>query len=73
MATLQVRTYFQSQSDTVTRQGRAHSEWMSDPVVTLMGGGGVEQEEETASAQVVVKLDEGLFVDSSRNSLYCRW
>ena len=70
MATLQVRSYFQS--DTVTRQGRAHSEWMSDPVVTLMGGGGVEQEE-TASAQVVVKLDEGLFVDSSRHSLYCRW
>ena len=52
MATLQVRTYFQS--DTVTRQGRAHSEWMSDPVVTLMGGGGVEQEEEVAPAQVVV-------------------
>ena len=71
MATLQVRTYFQS--DTVTRQGRAHSEWMSDPVVTLMGGGGVEQVEETASAQVVVKLDEGLFVDSSRHSLCCRW
>ena len=46
---------------------------MSDPVVTLMGGGGVEQEEEAASAQVVVKLDESLFVDSSRNSLYCRW
>ena len=52
MATLQVRTYFQS--DTVTRQGREHSEWMSDPVVTLMGGGGVEQqEEEVAPAQVV--------------------
>ena len=71
MATLQVRKYFQR--DIVTKQGRAHSEWMSDPVVTLMGGGGVEQEEETASAQVVVKLDEGLFVDSSRHSLYCRW
>ena len=56
MATLQVRKYFQR--DTVTRQGRAHSEWMSDPVVTLMGGGGVEQEEE-APTQVVVKLDEG--------------
>ena len=64
MATLQVRKYFQR--DIVTRQGRSHSEWMSDPVVTLMGGGGVEQEEETASAQVVVKLDEGLFVDNSR-------
>ena len=54
MATLQVRTYFQS--DTVTRQSRAHGEWMSDPVVTLMGGGGVEQQEEEAPAQVVVIL-----------------
>ena len=54
VATLQGRTYFQS--DTVTRQGRAHSERMSDPVVTLMGGGGVEQQEEAAPAQVVVIL-----------------
>ena len=70
MATLQVRKYFPR--DIVTKRGKAHSEWMSDPVVTLMGGGGVEQEEE-APTQVVVKLDEGLFVDSSRHSLYCRW
>ena len=52
MATLQVRTYFQSGIVTCDQAGQG-SEWMSDPVVTLMGGGGVEQQEEAAPAQVV--------------------